>query len=124
MSFRFAFFVILVVGLAITGCGSSHTGDTPTASPVIYSADQDLTISVPSMSCPKGCYPTVKETLEKQPGVKAVELYPQAKPNEINDRRVRVSLSGPFDATKAIAALAEENFDGAKVEEGKREAAQ
>jgi copper chaperone CopZ len=71
------------------------------------------------MSCPKFCYPRVKATLEKQPGVQSVELFPQAKPDVIDDPRVRVSLTGSFDAAKAFSALDELGFEGAKVEEGK-----
>ena len=101
---RASFALVMILGLAISGCGTGH-GQT-----------EAVTISVPSMSCPNGCFPIVKETLEKQEGVQSVELYPQAKPDEIDDRRVRVSLQGAFDADKAIAALAAEGYEGAAVE--------
>jgi hypothetical protein len=68
------------------------------------------------MHCQKGCYPVVKETLEQQAGVESVKLYPQADPVKIDDRRVRITLNGAFDADKALAALATENFPGAAVE--------
>src|SRR5438128_12470382 len=102
MSLRYA--ALMAFALAISGCGTS---------------ERDVTFCVPSMTCPKGCFPTVKETLEKQPGVQAVALYPQTKAGEIDDHRVRVSLHGAFDAQKAIAALAAEGFDGATVEQEK-----
>src|SRR5258705_11534899 len=119
MTLRLA--AITILGVAITGCGTSQTSQPPAASPVLYAAGQNVTISVPEMHCPKMCYPTVEKTLKKQPGVESVALYPQAKTDVIDDRRVRVSLTGAFDAQKTIAALADEGFEGATVEEGKLE---
>jgi copper chaperone CopZ len=104
---RTPYALLLILGLAISGCGIGHSEEPPM---------EELTMSVPTMSCPNGCFPIVKETLEKQEGVQSVELYPQASPDEITDRRVRVSFKGAFDADKAISALATEGFEGATVE--------
>jgi hypothetical protein len=113
MSLRYA--AVAALGLVMSGC-SGPSGEPQRASPVIYSAGQEITLRVPTMSCQKGCYPVVKETLEQQAGVASVELYPQAKSAAIDDPRVRVTLNGSFDAEKAIAALAADNFGGATIE--------
>jgi copper chaperone CopZ len=65
------------------------------------------------MSCPHSCWPEVKKTLESQAGVAAVELAPQAKEDEINDRTVLIKTSAGFELDKAIAALDKAGFDGA-----------
>ena len=72
-----------------------------------------VSLSVPTMSCPHSCWPEVKKTLESQAGVAAVELAPQAKEGEINDRTVLIKTSAGFELDKAIAALDKAGFDGA-----------
>jgi copper chaperone CopZ len=90
----------------MTGCGS--VSDAP--------AGREMTLSVPGMHCQQGCFPFVKETLEKQPGIESVELYPQPSDDEITDHRVRVRVGHDFDADQAIAALAKKGYKEAKVE--------
>ena len=75
-----------------------------------------VTFKVPEMNCPFACYPSVKKTLEAQPGVAGVELVKQEKEGVINDRRVVISTSDKFDAEKAIAALAESGFGDSVVD--------
>ncbi len=71
------------------------------------------TLKVPTMSCPHGCWPAVKETLEKQPGVASVELAKQANETEISNPQVTVKLNNSFDLNAAIAALAAAGFENA-----------
>ncbi len=72
-------------------------------------------LKVPTMSCPHGCWPTVKETLAKQAGVASVELAKQANADAIDNPVVTVKLSGKFDSKAAIDALAKAGFANAEV---------
>ncbi len=109
--------------LAAVGCAKNETptdtseSASPAAvTPVVYNAGEELTLEVPGMHCPFGCYPTVEKTLTKLDGVEKVELVPQEKEGEINDRRVVVKLNDKFDASQAVTALAGAGFDGATVD--------
>jgi copper chaperone CopZ len=73
------------------------------------------TLKVPTMSCPHGCWPTVKETLTAQPGVESVELAKQATADAIDNPVIHVKLNGKFDSKAAVAALAKAGFDNAEV---------
>ena len=118
---------LAICGLMLTfavGCGTSapapeavgETESTAAVTPVVYNAGESLTLEVPGMHCPFGCYPTVEKTLTSLDGVEEVELVPQEKEGEINDRRVVVKLNNEFDANKAVSALADAGFDGASVD--------
>lgn len=126
---------ILSITALLAGCGdlnpvkmSSTSPPPPTATvteavgtttPVIYKSTEtpQLTLDVPEMHCPHGCYPAVKETLEGLKGVQSVELVPQKDPDVLDDRRVVVKLNGDFNATQATEALAEAGFNDSKVEQ-------
>ncbi len=75
----------------------------------------DTSLKVPTMSCPHGCWPTVKETLAKQPGVEAVELAQQKSQDSIDNPVVYIKLNGKFDRQAAMAALAKAGFEKAEV---------
>ncbi len=64
-----------------------------------------------SMHCPHGCYPAVKEALEKEAGVKGVELAKQKDPDVIDNPVVYISTDSSFDPSKAIASLKEVGFE-------------
>ncbi|WP_166824551.1 heavy-metal-associated domain-containing protein [Thalassoroseus pseudoceratinae] len=109
----------LAVGCSKTEPAAEATGATESAAavtPVIYNSGEELTLEVPSMHCPFGCYPTIEKTLTELDGVEKVDLVPQEKEGEINDHRVIVKLNDEFDATKAVAALAGAGFDDAVIE--------
>ncbi|MGN6134857.1 MAG: hypothetical protein ACTHOU_10170 [Aureliella sp.] len=72
-------------------------------------------LKVPTMSCPHGCWPTVKETLAAQPGVESVELAKQSNADAIDNPVVHVKLNGKFDSKAAVAALAKAGFENAEV---------
>ncbi len=78
---------------------------------------QLITLHVPKMHCPFACYPAVKETLEKTPGVVTVVLAEQKDENAIDNPEVKIQVSEDFDAEAAIAALASAGFsDSTKVQ--------
>ena len=73
----------------------------------------DKRLSVPNMSCPYSCWPTVQETLAAQPGVEGVQLaeQPAGTPEgQITERVVELKLNGDFDLKAAIAALGAVDF--------------
>jgi hypothetical protein len=84
-----------------------------TASGVKFVADTSL--KVPTMTCPHGCWPSVKETLVAQPGVEAVELAKQSSDDSIDNPVVYIKLNGKFDSKAAVDALAKAGFDKAEV---------
>lgn len=117
----------LMLSLAVLlGCGSQV--DSGASKPVAAQASQTekvasegaevavstVVLKVPSMTCPHGCWPTVKETLEGQPGVAGVELAKQADADTIDKPEVTVKLSGDFDLKAAIEALAKAGHEGAQ----------
>ena len=73
------------------------------------------TLKVPTMMCPHGCWPTVKETLSAQPGVDSVVLAKQSSADAIDNPTVLVKLNGKFDSQAAVAALAKAGFKNAEV---------
>lgn len=115
---RFASLIAVTVLLA--GCAGDTTS-TPAASASVAPATgapavQQVTLRVPTMECPYSCWPVVKETLQKQPGVTSVVLAPQKDKDKIDNPLVTVDLNGPFDADKAIKAIAAAGFAKATVE--------
>ncbi len=74
-----------------------------------------VSLEVPTMSCPFACWPKVKKTLEKQPGVGEVTLSPQKDKDAIDQPVVYVEATDAFQAEAAFAALTEAGFGGAKV---------
>ena len=72
-------------------------------------------LKVPTMTCPHGCWPAVKEALAAQPGVESVELAKQSKADEIDNPVVLVKLNGKFDSKAAVEALAKAGFENAEV---------
>lgn len=74
-----------------------------------------VSLEVPTMSCPFACWPKVKKTLEKQPGVGEVTLSPQKDKDAIDQPVVYVEATDAFQAEAAFAALTAAGFGGAKV---------
>jgi len=106
----------VVTGLAL-GCNNAESA--PKAKEAtevaVTPASSKMVIKVPSMTCPSGCWPTVKKTLEQQEGVASVELAKQVEEASIDKPEVTVFYNGTFDAPKAIEALSKSGFDGAEV---------
>ena len=114
------FLCAITAAALFAGCAAEQTdvADVPASdSKVVDVTTASLTLNVPSMHCPHGCYPAVKEALESQDGVSGVDLVEQESEDEIDDHRVIVKLDGDFDTKQAIAALADAGFSDASVEE-------
>ncbi len=118
---RLAALVTVAFAVLLTGCsGASSSTPSPTAgaapSPASAAAVQQVTFRIPTMVCSKNCWPVVRDTLQKQPSVTDVTLAPQKEEVPIDNPLVTVKLSGPFDADKAIEAIAAAGFAKATVE--------
>ncbi len=116
----FRFTLLAVAAVLFLGCSqdkpsapASSAGAVPVAGAL---AVQQVTLRVPTMVCTHNCWPVVRDTLQKQPGVTEVTLAPQKDEVAIDTPLVTVSLNGPFDADKAIAAVAAAGFAKATVE--------
>ena len=75
-----------------------------------------MTLRAPAMVCTKNCWPAVRDALQQQPGVTEVKLAPQKEEVAIDNPLVTISLNGPFDTDKAIAAIAAAGFAKATAE--------
>ena len=84
------------------------------AKPAVERFVADKMIKVPEMMCPYSCWPSVKESLEKQPGIAGVQLaeQPEGTPEgEIAKRVIELKIEGEFDPNATLAAVKEAGFD-------------
>ena len=79
-------------------------------SPRVLDQPGTLTLHVPEMHCPFACYPAVKETLQSDSAVSAVELAEQKEEGVIDDPKVIVRYDEGFDVDAAIDSLAQKGF--------------
>lgn len=90
--------------------GPASSGTTHAAIPSGVDKNTKLVNMKVSMTCPHGCYPVVKRTLEKEAGVEGVTLAQQKDPDTIDNPVVYITTNTSFDAEKAMAALKTEGF--------------
>ncbi|MDA0658083.1 MAG: heavy-metal-associated domain-containing protein [Planctomycetota bacterium] len=114
--FRTLILGITSAALAIffVGCGSSSS--TPNGAQSSPGETRQVVLRVPTMHCPHGCFPSVKETLAAMDGVQSVSLVPQAEEGKIDDPRVAVTYSGEFNREGAVQALATASFPDATID--------
>ena len=116
----FRFTLLAVAAVLFLGCSQDRPSASPSSAGAVPVAGapavQQVTLRVPTMVCTHNCWPVVRDTLQKQPGVREVTLAPQKDEVAIDTPLVTVSLNGPFDADKAIAAVAAAGFAKATVE--------
>lgn len=115
------FVSLVAIAVLLAGCsGASSSAPSPAAdgAPAAASAPavQQVTFRVPTMVCSRNCWPAVRDALQTQPGVTDVTLAPQKEEVPIDNPLVTVKLNGPFDADKAIEAIAAAGFAKATVE--------
>ncbi len=112
-----ALMLLVVSGMSV-GCSKqevSGTIATEASNLAVTPASSKLVMKVPTMSCPSGCWPTVKKTLEEQQGVASVELAKQSEEDSIDKPEVTIYYNGNFDAPAAIEALSKNGFNDAEV---------
>lgn len=106
--------MLAVAVLCTVGCSPSE--ETTTESSSTGPSATTVSLEVPSMSCPVACWPTVKKTLEAEPGVASVTLSEQKEEDIIDNHVVYVAVEDGFDVDHAIGSLAAAGFDDAKLE--------
>jgi copper chaperone CopZ len=72
---------------------------------------QLVSFKVEGMTCPSGCYPTVRSAIVKQDGVIDVALAPQKKEDEIDNPVVFVKYKGKLDRDKMFKAIERVGFE-------------
>lgn len=88
---------------------------TPADPGQVMSEPGKLTMNVPDMHCPFGCYPTIKKTLESDEAVEMVELAEQKVEGTIDNPQVIINFTEGFNVDAAIAALKEKGFENSSV---------
>lgn len=110
--------------LVFPGCESSCNQPMPssTASTPTDTTDQEdstepklVSFKVDGMTCPSGCYPSVKSAIAKQKGVVEVELAPQKESDVIDNPIVFVKYKGKLDLDSTIKAISRAGFEAQEV---------
>ena len=70
-----------------------------------------VSLKVEGMTCPSGCYPTVRSAIAKQNGVLDVELAPQKEEDVIDNPVVFVKYKGDLDLDKMFKAIERAGFE-------------
>ncbi|MFM8214146.1 MAG: heavy-metal-associated domain-containing protein, partial [Pirellula sp.] len=106
------------------GCESSCNQSMPSSSastPADTTDQEDSTepklvsFKVDGMTCPSGCYPSVKSAIAKQKGVVEVELAPQKESDVIDNPIVFVKYKGKLDLDSTIKAISRAGFEAQEV---------
>ncbi|MBU6386139.1 MAG: heavy-metal-associated domain-containing protein [Planctomycetes bacterium] len=110
--------------LVFPGCESSCNQSMPasTSASAGTSEDQEdsteaklVSFKVDGMTCPSGCYPTVKSAIAKQKGVVDVELAPQKEADVIDNPIVFVKYKGKLDLDSTLKAISRAGFEAQEV---------
>ncbi|MFM7928050.1 MAG: heavy-metal-associated domain-containing protein [Pirellula sp.] len=110
--------------LVFPGCESSCNQSMPSSSastPADTTDQEDSTepklvsFKVDGMTCPSGCYPSVKSAIAKQKGVVEVELAPQKESDVIDNPIVFVKYKGKLDLDSTIKAISRAGFEAQEV---------
>ena len=70
-----------------------------------------VSLKVDGMTCPSGCYPSVRSAIAKQDGVLGVELAPQEKDDVIDNPVVFVKYKGELDLDAMFKAIERAGFE-------------
>ncbi len=111
--------------LVFPGCESSCNQPLPSnpsasagdnASPGAETAETKLvSFKVEGMTCPSGCYPSVKSAIAKQKGVIGIELAPQKEADSIDNPIVFVKYKGDLDLDSTLKAISRAGFEAQEV---------
>jgi copper chaperone CopZ len=74
-----------------------------------------VSFKVDGMTCPSGCYPSVKSAIAKQKGVIDVELAPQKEADVIDNPIVMVKYKGKLDLESTLKAISRAGFEAQEV---------
>jgi copper chaperone CopZ len=110
--------------LVFPGCESSCNQSIPSssASSPNPTTDQEesaepklVSFKVEGMTCPSGCYPSVKSAIAKQKGVVEIELAPQKEADVIDNPIVFVKYKGKLDLDSTLKAISRAGFEAQEV---------
>ncbi|MFN4905742.1 MAG: heavy-metal-associated domain-containing protein [Planctomycetota bacterium] len=110
--------------LVFPGCESSCNQSIPSssASSPNTTTDQEesaepklVSFKVEGMTCPSGCYPSVKSAIAKQKGVVEIELAPQKEADVIDNPIVFVKYKGKLDLDSTLKAISRAGFEAQEV---------
>jgi copper chaperone CopZ len=110
--------------LVFPGCESSCNQSIPSssASSPNTTTDQEesaepklVSFKVEGMTCPSGCYPSVKSAIAKQKGVVEIELAPQKEADVIDNPIVFVKYKGKLDLDSTLKAMSRAGFEAQEV---------
>ncbi len=93
----------------------SGTTDAVSSTGAASSAGTLVSLKVPNMDCPFGCWPAVRESLTAVDGVESVELVQQGGEDVIDNPVVMIKTGADFDTSKLIAALPSRFGQGAEL---------
>jgi copper chaperone CopZ len=74
-----------------------------------------VSFKVEGMTCPSGCYPSVKSAIAKQKGVIGIELAPQKEADSIDNPVVFVKYKGDLDLDSTLKAISRAGFEAQEV---------
>lgn len=93
---------------------SGTAGDN--AAPGVETGETKLvSFKVDGMTCPSGCYPSVKSAIAKQKGVIGIELAPQKEADSIDNPIVFVKYKGELDLDSTLKAISRAGFEAQEV---------
>ncbi|MFN6130881.1 MAG: heavy-metal-associated domain-containing protein [Planctomycetota bacterium] len=98
--------------------GDSRSGGVSIATPSSESVPTEprlISLKVEGMTCPSGCYPSVRSAIAKQDGVVDVELAPQQKEDVIDNPVVFVRYNGELDLKSTLKAIQRAGFEAEAV---------
>jgi len=105
----------------LIGCGdpkSQVSSKTEVQNPSLPKDSEEtktVAFKVDGMTCPSGCYPTVKSAIAKQKGVVDVELAPQQEKDVIDNPIVFVKYKGKLDLESTFKAISRAGFEAEAV---------
>jgi len=105
----------------LTGCDNPKSqlpAERMARNPVVSNESEEtktVSFKVDGMTCPSGCYPTVKSAIAKQKGVVDVELAPQKEKDVIDNPIVFVKYKGKLDLESTFKAISRAGFEAESV---------
>jgi copper chaperone CopZ len=123
---RFPLFgLVLTVCIFSTGCESRTTPElaatgkksdsTYVSQEAVASPDEstakEVAVRIDTMMCVAGCFNSVKELLEKRPGIEEVRLAPQKEEGTIDNSMIYIKHRGELDAAEIERLILGAGFD-------------
>jgi copper chaperone CopZ len=90
--------LVVLVCMVSTGCEPNATYvSQESAEASVEPAVNEVAVSIDTMMCVEGCFNSVKELLEKRPGIMEVRLAPQKEEGTIDNSMIYIKHLGELD---------------------------